>query len=395
LAIARGQIVFLTVSAIFFFASAITFASLGMITFAMQQIFHWSDGQAGGAFLVLGLATCLSALAPVAAIARFGARWTICAGIVLLAAGALVAAGAHGLALYYIAIGLLGPGFSMSATTAGLYLISGWHGTQAGRLIGLYLMAGTLGNAAGPPAVSWLIALSGGWRGYWLVMACVSVLLTGLAALLLRDPSLASATTDNGAGLQGWPLRKALTSRQFTIIAACMVATQACLLTVASVAAPHLVNQGGSSAFAATILSVQALVGTGATGLGGWLAEHRDPRLILAGGMLVQAAAILLLAFADIGWPTCLFAVLFGIGWALACLAVTVLLISYFGTRAGTTALSSIWMLSGLAALAPSAAGMVADRMGSFTPALAALGLLLMPLAAAGFAMRAPSTVLE
>jgi cyanate permease len=83
---------------------------------------------------------------------------------------------------------------------------------------------------------------------------------------------------------------------------------------------------------------------------------------------------------------------LFGIGWAVACLTVTVLLVRYFGNKRGTAALSAIWMLCGVAAFGPSLAGYVADQGHGFGPVLAAMGAVLVPLAFASLVMRAPGS---
>jgi cyanate permease len=83
------------------------------------------------------------------------------------------------------------------------------------------------------------------------------------------------------------------------------------------------------------------------------------------------------------------FVPMFGIGWSVTALAVTVLLVRYFGQKTGVAALAAIFMLAGAAAVGPAIAGSVADATGSFAPALAGLALVMLPIALAVFIMPA------
>ncbi len=385
--IRRGWLVLAGVCAIYCFASAATFQSMGVVVFAMAAEFGWSEAAAGGSFLALGLTCCASSLLPVVLIPRIGGRWTIVAGCLILAAGFATAWRCWNLDSFMVAAGLFGVAFSLMANTTGIYLTAGWFGERAPRMIGVYLTVGALGGVAGPPVAQALVSSAGGWRGHWACMAVMALGLAALCALLLREPP--AGDREAAAQTAGWA--QALLSWPFAMIAASMVMTQICLLTVFSVISPHVARLGGPAALAASLLSVQALVGAAATAGAGWVAERIDQRRLLVAGLLAQAAAMLLLAYGGLGWSADAFAVLFGLGWSGTSLAVTVLLVQYFGHRAGSTALSAVWTLCGVAAFGPSAAGLVADRTGSFAPGLAGIGVVLVPLAAAGLLMREPS----
>ncbi len=390
----RDGAVLAAVAASFFFASATTFQSLGVVLFAMQGDFHWSETATGSAFLALGLMCCASGLLPVALIPRIGGRWTVCCGCLILALGFAFASLTQSLPMIYFAAGLFGVGFPLAASTPGIYLIAAWFGKRASRMIGLYLMVGTLGGALGPPLAEALIASAGGWRLYWLAMAAAGLVTAALCAALIKEPPSAVAgpanPADAAAADAGWSYGEALRTPQFLVLALALVATQTGLVTVSSVASPHFYRLGWPGGAAAEILGAQALVGTVATGISGWLTERVDPRRLHAVALLAQAVGMLLLAFATTGWLTYAFILSFGIGWSVARVAITILLIRYFGHKSGTAVMSTIWMLCGVAALGPPAAGLVADLTGSFTPALSALGLLLLPLAAAASLMRSP-----
>jgi cyanate permease len=347
----------------------------------------------GGAFLVLGLICAATSLAPIALIPRIGGRWTIVAGTLVLAAGFLLASTTRSLATFYIAAGLFGLAFSLIANATGTYLIASWFGPRSPRMIGLYMMVGTLGGAIGPPISGALIASGGGWRLDWLVMAGTALLIAVFCAILIREPpaatgkSLGAAKDDPSAAAGIWGFREFWRTPQFIIIAVAMVATQACIVTVSGVTAPHLAKLGWSAGLAARILGLQGLVGTAATGISGWLTERHDPKRMLVAGLLAEALGMVLLAFAQSPWMIYVFVPAFGIGWSVTSLAITVLLIRYFGNTSGIAALSTIWLLAGVATAGPYAAGLVADATGTFVPALSFLGLTLLPVAFAAFAM--------
>ncbi len=384
----REVLVLIATSLVLFFGTATTFSSMGVALFAMAGEFHWSEAAAGGAFLALGLICAGTSLAPMALIPRVGGRWTMVAGMLILAAGFLLATATRNLLTFYAAAALFGLAFSLIANATGTYLIASWFGERSSRMIGIYLMVGTLGGAAGPPAAGALIASHGGWRLYWLVIAAVSVLIAGFCAAFIREPPLASRpVADSAAPNDPWRFRAFLRTPQFAVAAAAMVATQACTIMVSSVAPPHLAGLGWSGGFAAEILGLQGLVGTAATGVSGWLAEGRDPKRLLAGGLVAEAAGMILLAFAHNLWIAYAFVLVFGIGWSISSFAVVALLIRYFGSATGTAALATIWLLAGIATASPYVAGQVADMTGSFVPSLTVLGLLLLPVAFAAVAM--------
>ena len=369
------------VSAIFLFGGATTFATLGLALFAMQAQFHWSDAQAGGGFLALGLSCCALSMLPVALLPRIGGRWTCVAGCLAFGLGFLVAAATQNLATIYAATVIFGLGYSLVANTAGIFLLAGWFGTRAPRVIGVYLTIGTLGGALGPPIVQWLI-MAGGWRFYWLSMAAVAAALAGFCAAAIREPPLSTAETGAAGEKTYPPARAALSSMHFLVIASAMVITQLCILTISGIAPAHLAALKWSPDAASRFLGAQGLIGTIGTAGAGWFADRLHPRTMQAISLATMALGVALLAYGSSVIVLAAAAAAFGLGWSVACVAITLYLIRLFGPRSGSTALSAIWTLSGLAAAGPWAAGLWADHVGSFVQpmlTLAVLPLLLVP----------------
>ncbi len=376
-------------AAILVFGSATTFSTMGIVLFAMLREFHWSEAVAGGAFTTLILTCCVAHLLPVPMIARIGARWTIVSGGVVLAIAFMLAYATQNFLTFYVAAGILGIGFSLVANTPGIYLITGWFGNQAPRMIGFYMMIGTLGGAIGPPVAQALVSSGGGWRLYWLAMTATALILTFLCAIVIKEP--VPVTDDAGpieaVSADNWRYRDTLRAPQFIVIALAMVATQTCMITVSGITPSHFARLGWSAGFAAQILGLQGLVGTLATGVSGWLSERFDPKSVLVFGLISEALGMAILAFGNSTWMAYVFVPVFGIGWSVSCLTVTVLLVRYFGQATGVAALAAIFMFAGAAAIGPAIAGTVADLTGSFSPALSGLALVLLPVALAAFVM--------
>ncbi len=388
----RREILGLCVAAaILVFGSATTFSTMGIVLFAMLREFGWSQSVAGGAFTTLILTCCVAHLLPVPMIARIGARWTIVSGGLVLAIAFLLAYFTQDFPTFYIAAGILGIGFSLVANTPGIYLITGWFGARAPRMIGFYMMIGTLGGAIGPPVAQALVSSSGGWRLYWLAMMAVALTLSILCAVIIKEPAPidSEAVPAKVVPAENWSYRETLRSPQFIIIAVAMVATQTCMITISGITPAHFARLDWPAGFAARILGLQGLVGTAATGVSGWLTERFDPKAMLVFGLLSEMVGMAVLALAQSTWMAYLFVPAFGIGWSVACLSVTVLLVGYFGQMTGVAALAAIFMFAGAAAIGPVAAGMVADLTGSFSPALAGLGMVLAPISLIAFMMPA------
>ncbi len=386
---AREWVVLAVTSALMVFAQGTVFASLGISLFAMAGTLHWSAAQAGAAFTMVVVGACIGAPMPVFVMRRIGARWTLALGGVVLGVAFLLASMTRDLTTIYAATALAGVGFSLSANTPGIYLIAGWSGARAPRMIGLYLMIGMFGNAIGPPVAQAMCAGIGGWPFYWRGMALTALAIAGACAWLLRE---APAPADDAPAAMPAPRFWAIvTAPPFLFMALALVVTQACVVTVESVTAAHFAARGWSAGYAAWMLGLQGLIGAVATGASGFVTRHVPPKRMLTAALALEAIGMALLAVAQGPWALWGFALAFGIGSCVVLLAVAVLLVRYFGDVGGTTGLATIWTLSGAAAVGPWIAGLVADQAGSFGPALAGLGLLLLPIALGTQMMASPS----
>lgn len=390
----REWLVLIAVTLTLLFGSGTTFASMGIPLFAMAEEFHWSLAAAGAAFLATGIMCAVFSLAPMVLIPRIGGRWTVAVGSLLLAAGFMLASISRALPLFYFAAAVFGVAFALVANASGTYLVANWFGARAGRMIGIYMMVGALGDAILPPVAGALVGGTGGWRGYWLEIAVVAVLLAVLCVAFIREPPNAAEVAADNPRAEGWGYRTFLLSPRFLVLAAAMVGTQFVKIIVSADIVPHFAKIG-LSVDGAQILGLHGLVGAAATGVSGWLTERYEPKLLLAGALAMETISMLLLAFGNTPWTAYAFVPLFGIGWSVTSLAATILLIRCFGNNSGTAALSTIWTLAGFATAGPAIAGYMADVTGSFVTALALFGVLLVPVAVAALFMNTSGRVVS
>lgn len=370
-----------TVSLALIFAQSVVFASFGIVLFSLSRDLGWSASGTGFAYTIVIAGACVAAPMPMFLIRWIGGSWTIAAGQAVLCGAFVILAAAVGSGQVYLAALLVGIGFSLTANTPGVYLLSGWFGSRASRLIGIYLMIGMLGNAAGPPTVQAIITALG-WRGYCVTASIVAAVITGLCWRFLREPPLLEPV-----GGQEAPMRRlghVLRSPLFLTLAAAVVASQTCIVTIASIAPAHLANQGMTTAYTGRLLGMEGLVSALATGLIGYGVRFVHARRILPVVLLAGAAAMAILALNRDSVILMTYALLMGVSAGGTTLAVTLLLVRYFGSVQGASALSAVWTLAGLSAIGPWISGLVADSTGGYAPALLGIGLVLVPIAVFG-----------
>jgi MFS family permease len=385
------------VTLVFFFLNAATFASLGVVLFSMIEDLHWSQTAAGFSFSLLGIACGVASPLPAILMKRIGCREIIVLGGACLAAGFWLAFASGGLALFYVAMILLGLGYALAGNVPGIFLVASWFPASSSRMIGLYLMIGAFGNVVGPPLVRALLAASHSWRVHWFLMGIVAAVVALICLLLIRDaPTKASHDAQQGAAPargegSDWAEREAMLTPQFLLLAAAMTLTVAGITTTSSIAISHLVGEGATPDFAAWILGLVALVATVAKGIAGRLCEKFRPARVFAAGLALQSAGDVAFSYGGSSFGAYVFACAFGIGWGLSYLAGCVVPLEYFGREVGARVLSVVWLVSTVAAAGPLLAGMIADRFGTFSPMFAVFAALLVALALSTVNMRAPS----
>ena len=378
-------------SALFFIITAATFSSLGLALPAMVAEMGWSWTSAGFGFTLLGFFCGITSAVPASLIRRFGVRANLLAGSVVMGLAFVCLAEADGLLLYFVGASLAGLGYTLLDSVPGTYLLSRLF-MRPSFPFGLFFTIGGLGGVAGPLIYAAVIGTTSHWRSYWLLIGA-AVVLTGLVAALGADANAdvgAAAEADPDISTEAWTMREALQTRQFWIIAAAYTAFLFCGITANSVSVAHLTQHGVAAVIAGSMVSVEALLNSAARLTGGILSRFVRAKTLLAAALVSLVIGLLALAAARDLAMMLLYAAGIGIGFGLANFAATILLLDYFGRGAYLELFSAVNLIGTVGAVAPTLAGIARDRIGTFTPFLIGLAVLVALVMLAVAMMRPP-----
>ena len=387
----RPWITLAAVSTVFFLITATTFSSLGVVLPAMIGELHWSWGGAGSGFSLLGVAAGITATIPASLIRRFGVRITLAVGSLVMAAAFACLALTHGLLLYFLGCLLMGLGFTLLATVPGTYLLARLFANPS-FAFGLYFTVGGLGGVAGPVLYLWVAGLTQNWRAYWLVSLAI-VLAAGLlsAVLVNVDSDVRGASgSDPDITKEEWPVKAALRTPQFAVLAAAYSIFLFVGITVNAVSVAHLMGRGIPAAVAGGMMSAEALVNAGARLAGGVIVRWIDAKTLLLLSLAMLIGGLVALSAAHDMPLMLLYALGVGVGYGLTFFASTILLLDYFGRGPNLELFAAINLISTVGAGGPAFAGFVADHTGSFVPAFTILEVLVAMVLVAVIVMRRP-----
>lgn len=334
------------------FGTAYSFAAFFQ---ALRDEFHGSRADVSLVFGITGfLYFSLGAVSgPLAD--RFGPRRVVAAGVLLIAAGVLVASRAQALWQVYLTYSLgvgVGVGF---AYVPAISAVQRWFVRRRGVASGLAVAGIGVGNLAMPPLAAALIDHTD-WRTAYVLLGLLALTLgLAAAALIEHSPQRRGLLPDGALPFpssphpSGTPLphageglgvradevgvRAALGSRPFKLLYAAVGACSAGLFIPFVHLAPYARDHGLSGAAGAWLV---ALIGVGSTvgrfALGGTadrLGRRRSLMVMFAG----MGLALLWWTVAVDLWSLALFALLFGVCYGGFVALIPALTADYFGGR--------------------------------------------------------------
>ena len=404
----RSWLLLSALSLLLFLITASTFSSLGVVLPAMIKEQGWGFGPAFLGFTFLGAFCGASSKLPAMLIRKIGVRGTIIAGSAVMVAGFACLAASPGLTVYLVGTALLGVGYQMMALIPGTHVLSMLFKKRA-LPFGIYFTIGSLGGVVGPwMAVEGMNLAHGGWRPYWWAQAVASVVVGALCAALVGGQAwleAAAVVTDKAVAedIQAAPVnakvyrtatdgsvKEAIATPQFYVILAAYFAHLLGGVTAVSLAPTHFSELGVVSAVAVAAISLESLMQVVARMGGGLLGDRVDPRWLLAGAQGMMAVGLLALAHATT-WPLMmLFAVGVGVGFGLTVLAVSILLLNYYGRKNNLEIFSLVCLIGAVSALGPVVGGVMRDRLGSFVPTFQVCAAIIGVIFIAALFMRPP-----
>jgi len=387
-------------------AFAVTFVGFGSAyTFSafvepLQRDFGASRGSVSlvfslAGFLYFGLGIVSGPLAD-----RFGSRPFAVAGMILTGFGLAAASAAESLLQVYLAYGL-GVGLGVGcAYVPAIGAVQRWFVRRRGFASGLAVSGIGVGTLAMPPLASLLIGTLG-WRGAYLALGALAVVLGGgLAMLIENDPGRRGLGPDGDPPLshavsakpQGAAVSEAVRSIRFaSLYAACLICSFGVFVPFVHLV-PYARDHGIAPSSAVLLLGV---IGVGSTAgrffLGG-LADRMGRELSLLLMFVGMALALVIWAVATTVWPLVAFAFVYGVfygGWVAVLPAVVM---DEFGGRNVSGIIGILYTSAGIGTLlGPSAAGFAYDVNHSYTlPILVSIGGNVVAAVLMALAARAP-----
>lgn len=344
--------------------------SLAVFLQPMSEATGWTRAGVSSAMTLNFLTMGVAAFGWGALSDRFGPRFVVLAGAVLLGLGLALASRSTSLVEFQLVYGILvglaaGSFFAPMIATA-----SSWFDSH--RSIAVSLVSAGMGVApmTVSPFARWLITTYD-WRTAQLTIGIVAWLLLIPASLLVRrPPAPANAGAAPGARVTAEPgmtAGEALRSRPFVVLAltffgCCAMHSGPIFHTVS-----YAISCGLPVMAAVTVYSAEGLAGLGGRVLLGIAGDRFGAKPVLVTGLLVQAFAAGAYSFARSLDEFYAVAVVFGLAYGGVMPLYAVLARGYFGQRIMGTVFGAAAMVSSLGmALGPSVGGWIFDRFGSY-----------------------------
>jgi len=385
-------------------AFAITFLGFGSAyTFSafleqLQRDFGASRGSVSlvfslAGFLYFGLGIVSGPLAD-----RFGSRPLVLIGMILLGLGLALASAARNLIEVYAAYGL-GVGLGMGcAYVPAIGAVQRWFVRRRGFASGLAVAGIGVGTLVMPPLASLLIG-SFGWRGAYLALGALALVLgCSMALLIENDPSgrglnpdgdeLAARTVQAGGAAVGEAIRS---GRFISLYVACLICSFGVFVPFVHLV-PFARDHGIAASMAAVLLGVIGIGSTAGRFFLGTVADRMGRERALLMMFVGMAASLAIWALSANVWSLAVFAFVYGVfygGWVAVLPAVVM---DYFGGRNVSGIIGVLYTSVAFGTLiGPSAAGFAFDLSHSYelpivasaaTNVLAALIVAITPRAA-------------
>jgi MFS family permease len=340
------------------------------------------------------------------ALGRFGIRWMITSGSLAASVGFFLTSRADSMLELYLSFAILTACTHAFATLLPAQtLASNWFLKKRALAMGIILTAGGIIGPLWLQLDAWLLQHYS-WRTGWMLISGLSIVLAGIAALLVRDRPEDLGQLQDGAASEeevrrtaaklgavhggGWTAGEAMRTPQFYLMVLCGLGYAVPWYVLNAHGRLHLQDLGMSPQVAAAILGAMALVSTLGR-LGGFLADVMTPTRTLGIALVIEAIGSALLLVAR-DQPLAYAAVIaIGIGFGMSYISIAAAFASFFGRKAFATTTGTRFLIGGVFnAVTPALAGMIYERTGSYAIAFSGLVAIGLVGAVVAFTLRPP-----
>ncbi len=315
-------------------------SSFSIFYVALLEEFRWGRGEAAGVQSMAMLVYTFVAPAAGGLIDRFGPRRVVGPGILILALGLFLCSRIQSLAQFYVFYGLMvAVGVTAIAIVSYTAILAHWFERRRGTANGIAVSGMGLGTMAFALLCQEVIA-SWGWRPAFAILAALVLgILLPVNLVLLRHKPQDMGLVPDGAPRQGarggrgrwrivdagwretdWRLGRVLGEPRFWALLAFPFMAVMAVYTVLVHHVRFLVDQGMSPAAAAGVLALAGIITSVFRILWGWGLDHvgRERTYSLGAVILASGISVLILREGrDSSLLVYLFAILFGMGWAV------------------------------------------------------------------------------
>lgn len=372
-----------------FIISALTLGSYrtyGLFFSQLRAEFGWTSAIASGAYSATSLLMGFFAMLAGRLTDKFGPRVVLVLFGILLGIGYLLMSTVDSVWQLYLFLGVMVGAGTTGGDVPLLSTVARWFVRRRGIFTGITKTGVGIGMVVIPLMAGWLIS-NYGWRSAYVVIGIfVMVGVTATALFLKRDPAEVGqfpdgdtdmATVRAAAETRHFSLREALRMKQFWLFVGAWFSLNFCVQVVMLHIAPHAIEQGISTTFAATVLgtiggsSIAGRLGMGA------LSDRLGSKVTFIMAISILSGALILLQFAQLVWVFLLFAILYGIAHGAFFTLTSPMLAKIFGLASLGTIYGVVSFAGNIGgAIGPVISGYLFDITNSYLPGfLLSLGL--------------------
>jgi OFA family oxalate/formate antiporter-like MFS transporter len=303
---------------------------------------------------------------------NLGPKKVFLGGAVLIAGGFALLSMIREVWQFCILYGVLGVTAGMTGVVPVTVLVSRWFVDNRGLALGV-AFSGTTGALFLSPLAHALVT-SLGWRQAYLLLGIgAGLVLFGAILFAVQDAPLLRADqrpVTQPAPRQvggGFTLREALWTQAFWLLAGAGLLFFGALTAMFAHVIPLALDKGLAKSLAVLSLGVMIAMGTvGKVGMG-YIADRYEAGKVLLWTFLIQAAALLLVAWEEGAALFWIFVVLFGIAQGGALTLVPMVLGNLFGSGVLGSLVGTYWLIATVGSLVgPPGAGALRDATGTY-----------------------------
>jgi MFS family permease len=389
---------------IYFLNSTFPYYGASVINSYMAKALALDRTILGLGFSVFTVSLALSSPVVSLSVNRFGTRWTLLVGCILIMIGALLMSAIVTESWQYLIVFgvIIGTGVSMGGVIPIQSGVTFWFKNRKAFAMSIVLSAAGIGGIVAAPLLNKVISVSNNnWKLGWLVVAATAILSAAISAVAVRNkpeemgqfpdgiepdkgypnPSAANLSIHGKIyqSTKSWKIADALKTKSLWLIILASIAFLMPYITCVAHGVVHLQGVGHPQALSA--LSVGLLVFFSIIGriIGGVFGDRIEPRIIWSVALCFVVAGMIILAKSTTLGPVSiyLYAFFMGTGMGAAYVCMATIIGNYFGAQAFASIMGTIFPIIFLAAaMGPFLAGFFYDRQGNYDHAFYGLTVL-------------------